>query len=41
MSGPAFPPEIEYIIFTDALQLKKYDEDTTNLILVAKRCHTW
>ncbi|TFK59535.1 hypothetical protein BDN72DRAFT_966038 [Pluteus cervinus] len=42
MAGyPIFPLEIEYIIFTTALQLRLEDNDRVDLILVAKRVHEW
>ncbi|TFK63186.1 hypothetical protein BDN72DRAFT_964069 [Pluteus cervinus] len=43
MSDPIFPPEIEQIIFENALalKLKGLDDNGLNLLLVAKRFHTW
>ncbi|TFK65031.1 hypothetical protein BDN72DRAFT_962827 [Pluteus cervinus] len=41
MSIPIFPPEIEHIIVTCALGLKTNDQSPSNLMLVAKRFHTW
>ncbi|TFK65029.1 hypothetical protein BDN72DRAFT_219234 [Pluteus cervinus] len=42
MSYPHFPPEIENIIFTNALAIKlRSSKGAANLMLVAKRVHTW
>ncbi|TFK69565.1 hypothetical protein BDN72DRAFT_878359 [Pluteus cervinus] len=41
MSDPILPPEIEYTIFMDALAIKGTSESPRNLLLVAKRVHTW
>ncbi|TFK63187.1 hypothetical protein BDN72DRAFT_964070 [Pluteus cervinus] len=41
MPDPIFPPEIEYIVFTNALALKNHGESALNLISVAKRVHAW
>ncbi|TFK65777.1 hypothetical protein BDN72DRAFT_845157 [Pluteus cervinus] len=41
MPDPTFPPEIEYIIFTTALELNNGGSSARNLILVAKRVHEW
>ncbi|TFK63808.1 hypothetical protein BDN72DRAFT_881881 [Pluteus cervinus] len=41
MSEAIFPPEIEYIIFTDALVLNDGGRTAQQLILVAKRVHEW
>ncbi|TFK69582.1 hypothetical protein BDN72DRAFT_608223 [Pluteus cervinus] len=41
MSYPIFPPEIEEIIFVDALEPKSDGRGLLNLLLVAKRIHGW
>ncbi|TFK69598.1 hypothetical protein BDN72DRAFT_897170 [Pluteus cervinus] len=41
MSDAIFPPEIEHVIFLNALALKENGESPINLILVAKRVHSW
>ncbi|TFK69607.1 hypothetical protein BDN72DRAFT_840200, partial [Pluteus cervinus] len=41
MSNPVFPSEIEQIIITCALGLKTNEQSPSNLMLVAKRFHTW
>ncbi|TFK69569.1 hypothetical protein BDN72DRAFT_959446 [Pluteus cervinus] len=41
MSEAVFPPEIEHVIFLNALALKENGESPINLILVAKRVHSW
>ncbi|TFK69580.1 hypothetical protein BDN72DRAFT_959455 [Pluteus cervinus] len=41
MADPIFPPEIEQVIFTDALGLKHDGESPLDLLLVARRVHTW
>ncbi|TFK69581.1 hypothetical protein BDN72DRAFT_840182 [Pluteus cervinus] len=39
MSDPIFPPELEEVIFTNALAVKSDGESALNLLLVARRIH--
>ncbi|TFK69583.1 hypothetical protein BDN72DRAFT_608253 [Pluteus cervinus] len=41
MPDPTLPPEIEEIIFINALKLKSDGENALNLLLVARRIHAW
>ncbi|TFK65775.1 hypothetical protein BDN72DRAFT_179872 [Pluteus cervinus] len=41
MAHPVFPPEIECLIFTAALEMKLEDKERVDLLLVAKRVYKW
>ncbi|TFK60361.1 hypothetical protein BDN72DRAFT_850573 [Pluteus cervinus] len=40
-TDPTFPPEIEYLIFTSAVERRDLRPFPINLVLVAKRVHQW